>query len=640
MRFDTTAWGCVLAIVLVLWPVVSSGQEADGDNEVKEPFVNKIVFIGNTRYSDKQLRQQMYTKETTFFSIFRKPRLRREFLSRDIASLEAFYHANGYLEAEVELQKIEPVDKAFVNVVIEIRENEPTVVADIQFLNPGELAPRQLMKGLLLVPGEPYNPSLLSIDMLTIKKQYFERGHADVTVSNSVRVVERSVHIQYTIDPGPVFNVNNVRIRGNQSTKTGIIEKEIAIRSGDMFRLSKIVETQTNLFETGLFREAEVLPTNLSRDDQSVDILVRVVERKSAYIEVGFGVGNIKGSRVVAEWGDRNVLGRGRRLRARVEYSYALFQDGSLDLSYDHNRVLFYRYEAEFNQRHLFGTKVLLGLSGFLEKDATVENVVIKTVGAWLSGNRRLSQNSIGRLLISTQYIDSETLLGDEQSQTNFIQPSVLHDTRDFVLDPKRGNFRDLAVTLAGGILGGDNDFYGIGTTLQRYFAVGSGGTIVAARVRLAYADAYGSSAYVPIENRYFTGGSNSIRGYKENTIAPVAVVTDTTTGATQQQLIGGERLVITNVELRFPLPLLARWRFSGAIFTDSGNSWKSPGTNLSGNLQLTDITQWDYQVSVGLGIRYNTPIGPIRLDYGIPLTTGPQGDSFGRFHISLGQIF
>jgi outer membrane protein assembly factor BamA len=151
--------------------------------------------------------------------------------------------------------------------------------------------------------------------------------------------------------------------------------------------------------------------------------------------------------------------------------------------------------------------------------------------------------------------------------------------------------------------------------------------------VRAGYANSYGRSPEVPVENRYFLGGANSVRGYEESGLGPHDGENPT----------GGEFLLLANVEIRYPLPFFARWNFSGSFFLDSGNVWEDASDVSSDDFNLTsgiyETTEDDYRYGVGFGIRYNTPIGPIRLDWGFPLKPDRINEK-GMVYLSLGQIF
>jgi len=338
------------------------------------------------------------------------------------------------------------------------------------------------------------------------------------------------------------------------------------------------------------------------------------------------------------------MFGTGRRLQLKAQYSFGLFEGGVVDFENMDPRVKYYRYDAEFAQRHVLGTQFQLGINGYLEKDATIEPIIIRTRGAAIGGLRHLSPRTDLSFRLSDELIKREVSGGEnEKSHSRLVAGTISHDTRDFVLDPRGGSYRDLRAELAGGFLGGDNDFYTLNTALQRYWSKGRG-IVLAVRGRFGFADAYGSSrdAGVPIENRFFTGGGNSVRGFKENSLGPTALVAQET-GDPVETVVGGRLLVVGNAEMRFPIPYISRYRFSAAVFADAGNVWSSLKAvdieDFDPFVNKNDVTEEDFRYSIGVGIRYNTPVGPIRLDYGIPVKRDVT-DRSGRFHLSLGQIF
>jgi len=224
------------------------------------------------------------------------------------------------------------------------------------------------------------------------------------------------------------------------------------------------------------------------------------------------------------------------------------------------------------------------------------------------------------------------------KSASHILGLSGSHDKRDFVLNPRAGTYRIARLQVAGGVLGGRNDFYTASGSFQRYDPL-SRWAVLATRLRIGLGGAYGRSANVPFENRYFLGGGNSVRGYNENSLGPRAM-----DDQGREAVVGGEFMLLTNVELRHGIPLLSQWNFSGAVFIDGGNVWASTSdVSLKDFRPLADeqdVTVNDYRYSMGVGLRYNTPVGPIRLDYGWPLKRDTYNDNSGRFHLTLGQIF
>jgi outer membrane protein insertion porin family len=603
-------------------------------------FLGRIFISGNTQVPEGDLRSRMRTREPSMFSIFRRPKLDRAQIERDVAQLEAYYHSIGFPEARVRLDRVEYVEKdRFANVYIVVDEGEATRVVGVRFDGDLLMPESELRKDLLLKRGAPYNASLLATDVYRIKGKYFDRGYLGVAVLDSALIDSAGVHIRFFIEPGTQLSVGEIVIEGNRLVRRGVIEKEIELKPGEVCRFNRVLKTQRNLFETGLFTVVDVVPENIDPIDRTVDIRIRVRERKSSWIEAGFGVGNLLGSRVFAEWGTRNLAGTGRTLRFKAQYAFDLFEGDEFDLNKFQITNTFYRYDVVFQQRRFLGLKLGIGLNAFIERDGTVPDLEIKTIGYALGTARDFGRHSELITGLSFEEITRRPEgIPEEKSRSHSFGVTASRDARDFLLDPHRGEYRVVSGEIAGGILGGDNDYYKLTGNFQRYRGMG-GTSVFAWRTRVGYGNAYGRSDQVPVESRYFLGGANSVRGYSEATLGP-----STTDANGDPRYLGGQFLLLANVEARFPLPLLARWNFSGAIFLDGGNVYSDvsdvtgSGFRLTSNPDETLVT--DFRYGVGAGIRYNTPVGPIRLDYGYPLKPDPATDRNGRWYFSLGQIF
>lgn len=623
--------------------------------EKRDVFVNRILFVGNKGASAADLKARMRTREPGFFSIFRKPVLDERQVRRDVTALEAYYRSIGYPDAVVHLDRIELVEnKRFADIHISIAEGEPNLVSAVSFEGNLILEEKELRKDLLLEPGAPYNSSLLETDIYTIRGKYFDEGYLAVTIADSVRITDRRVDIRFYINPRQQLKVGNISIDGNDEVRTGVIKSEITVKPGEVCRYKKVLETERNLFETGLFSVVDVVPEHVDTLTNVVDIKIRVRERKESWVEAGFGVGNVLGSRVFAEWGTRNVAGTGRTVRLKATYAFDLFRGDNIDPGEFHVTNTYYRYDAIYQQRRVFGLKLPTGLNAYDELDKTVANLEVKTLGVALSVSHEYGRiREFGRegLLVGSfsvenvetrQTNDTTRVVTETKSRSNILGGSASRDTRDFVLNPTVGSYRVVSSQIAGGILGGENDFYTLESSYQHYYGVGTvletdkhfvRQSVFAWRVRAGYADSYGRSAEVPIERRYFLGGSNSVRGYEESGLGPHD-------GETPQ---GGDFMLLANVEIRYPLPYIWRWNFTGAVFLDSGNVWADIGDVSKGSFKLSsgiyETSVNDYRYGTGVGIRYNTPIGPIRLDWGFPLKPDRLNES-GVLYLSLGQIF
>lgn len=639
------------AALLLVWGALSgaavpaAAQDSTAPAEGRVVFLNRIVIVGNENVKTDVLRARMRTKEPSFFSILRKPKLDLDLLARDTAQLEAYYHAIGYPDATVRVDDIEYLENnRFADVTIRVVEGEPIRVGSVGFAGAMVVDEAELRKGLLLKPGAPYNASLLRTDVFRIRSEHFNLGYLGVVIADSTHTVNRRVDIVFHIDPGVPLNVGAIVIEGNRLVRLGVIEAEIELEAGDVCRFEKVVKTQRNLFETGLFNVVDVLPENVDPVARTVDIRVRVRERKGSWIETGFGVGNVLGSRIFAEWGTRNLFGTGRTLRFKAQYAYALFEGDDIDFGNFDIQNTYYRYDAVYQQRRLFGIKLNSGINAYIEDDRTVPDLEIETRGTafGVAHNFGKPRPDFGydTELVASFSIENITRrqlnLPEEKSRSNILGLSLSRDTRDFVLNPNRGEYRLVSGNVAGGILGGENDFYTITGTEQKYHQRYN--SVLAWRARVGYGAGYGRSDEVPVEDRYYLGGGNSVRGYDEASLGP------RTDEGGESVVDGGEFMMLANIELRYPLPYFGRWNFGGTFFIDGGNVWARASDVTSSDFRLTsDVSETefdDFRYGIGLGLRYNTPIGPIRVDYGYPLKPDAFNDENGTFYLSLGQIF
>jgi outer membrane protein insertion porin family len=620
-------------------------QAPPAENAGRAVFINRIHIVGNDNVPTNNLRARMRTKEPSFFSILRKPKFDPEQVQRDAANLTAYYHSIGFPDATVKLEPPVYLENGrFVDLTLRVAEGEPIRVGSVTFSGRLVLDEEKLREGLLLKAGAPYNASLLKTDVYRLKGKYYDEGYLGVVMVDSTRAFERRVDIVFHVDPGEQLYVGKITIDGNDEVRRGVIEAEIEVEPGDLCRFEKVVKTQRNLFETGLFNVVDVLPQNVDPAARTVDIHIHVRERKGSWIETGFGVGNVLGSRLFAEWGTRNLAGTGRTLRLKTEYAFDLFEGDEIDFDKIDPSNTYYRYDAVFQQRRVFGIKLRAGVNAFIEDDKTVPDLSVKTLGTTFAVARNFGRPrpdfGYDSELVASFSIENITRrqfgLPEEDSRSNILGSSLSRDTRDFVLNPRRGEYRVVSGEVAGGILGGDNDFYTLTANGQRYHA--RGGSVFAWRGRAGYAESYGRSAEVPVENRYFLGGANSVRGYDEASLGP-----RTTEGA-ESSVDGGQFLLLANLEFRYPLPLLGRWNFGGAFFVDGGNVWEQVSDVTASDFRTrSDVAETevdDFRYGVGVGIRYHTPVGPIRVDYGYPLKPDIYTDTHGTFYLSLGQIF
>ena len=627
-------FACGLLCALAAAPM-SGARATDFDRTL--PVVRRIEILGNRSLDDGVLKSRMRTKSARFYHLFGGPRYRPDMLRRDVRTLESFYRSNGFFEARVSIDTvIVDAKRSSARIRIGVSEGPQTLVAGVSFAGQDVVREPELRAGLKLTEGRPYNPGLIESDRYMLFSKFFEHGYLGSTIAYETRIDSLKARLRWEISPGKPVGIRRVRIIGNARVKESLVRRELTFKTGQPFEAKRILDSKQNLYDTGYFNSVEIEPDSIDLDARKVDLVVRVRERKMGYIETGFGIGNVYGSRVFGEWGQRNILGRGYVFSLKTQYSFQLFPNGDYSLSNIDLRNKYIRNDGQIQFPRVFSTGNTFAIGAFYERDATVEPNIVVDQGFALSLSRRFTRKTSGLLRYSLEDIErSGTDIEFSRSRRRALGANFTHDARDYYFNPRRGGYFAVEGGVAGGFLGGEDNDYSIVGSVQRYTRAG-GSAVFAWRVRAGYARAFGDSRAVglPLERRFYAGGGNSVRGYRENSLGPVNERGDP---------VGGGVQIITNAELRFDLPYLKRWNFGGALFLDGGNVWSEAADVAFGDfgtIGTSHASRDEYMLSAGAGIRYNTPVGPIRLDVGFPIRRTPDMDYDRRVHISLGQIF
>ncbi len=652
--------------------------------------LSRIELSGNASFSDQEIMDAVRLQGRDWKRPLSIPSYRPDLIDNQLRKMQTWYRQRGFHTMSAQLDSIgsDQQDRGDI-LYISIEEGPRTYIDRVIILGAEPLTEEDLRKVLTLVEGMPAPATLSGFgeDVYRMRRLYWDSAHLGAGVMPELQLAEiitgdrRSAVITYHIEPGPAYTVRDVVIVGERTTRENLITREIRLAPGDPFAWEEAELTRQRLLKTALFRDVSLTATDWDTTGHSAVLQVRVTERKPAFFELGIGFGSRERIRATVAWGHNNLWGTGRRLILRLRPSWNVedilgrrrsFSEGDLN----------YRADILYSNPHLFGRDYPFELNIYGKRDTRGESALIQTTSGFLVGTSRNDD------LLWTNRIDFNFRIVDPEvhplappdvkedfeeanitaTQTRSLIYSLFHEARDDVFNPTVGHYFFSQLELAGGLMGGDNSFLKWSGSYQKYRVLLGG--VLAARVRVGAVRPYAESRElgsdgVPYDDRYFAGGAYSVRGYRHNSLGPQVVDPDeqdeigwgTDAPLPDNPARGGNYQLITNLEWRFPIPYLSRWRLASVLFFDGGNVWENLEDIRLEGFRLTsypgDPTDpgstkiWDYRYSVGTGIRLETPFGPFRLDVGIPLKRARYQnldtilvDDKYRIHFSLGHIF
>ncbi len=596
--------------------------------------VQEVRFEGNEAFSDRQLRKVTRVEDRALLLGWlgvSKPRFNYMVAARDVTFLRAFYHNRGYLQAQVE-QLTEQLDERTLTVMFAIREGPLTTLSDVSFEG-NDTSPDQELLNITrrrresrLGPnsGEAMNESAIHGAATAILAHYRSEGNYFARIEP--RVGERdsitgSASVTFRIAEGPLVHVGDVVIDGERLTKNFVINREVVLDSGDLLTETARRESQRRLHATGIFRTVNVTVGGVSADSSEATVLVTVSERPPRYVGLGAGFARDENAQVdlrvrtAGEWGHRNIYGTGRAIELAAAGDFQVISDWK-----PIQQEVSLRYvEPWFWSSRTPGTILL----AFRPQQYDIYQV--QEFAAELGLRREFTPRTVGWLTFSYRLVGTEFPSENvsDQKALRGLSGEIQRDTRDTFISPSQGSLTRLVARNYGWIFGGPNYDRFTGEW-ARYRSTGRR-TIVATRLKLGLASPRGQTRDIPVFDRFFAGGANTVRGYDERTLGPVIASTDTTTGDMRFDPVGGRILALANLEFRRPRLL---GPIGAEIFFDVGNIW--------GRLEDLDSR---LAYSAGVGLFLDTPIGPIRVDYGWRLQRSPAERDTPGYRLPMGDL-
>ncbi len=568
--------------------------------------VEKVELSGNTSIGEKKIRKQMLTRTPGWLN---DGAYVPETLEEDVYAVRTLYTKKGFQEQDVNAKSVLSKDKTQAKVAVSIKEGPCTRVASITVTGlAGEgLTEKKVKDQLAHKANQPFRQSAIEADKRTIASLVSEQGHPYVTVEAETVFSEDKTRadIKYIVAPGPLVTLGEIFISGNLKTKERIIRRELAHETDTPLSLQTLNDGQRSLRDLSIFHDVTYRTIGLKEKAETVTQLVEIQEAKPYYAEVSLGYESDSGFYGKTKVGDHNIFGLGKDLWASAEVS----ETG-------------YQLETRLTEPRFLGTHIKATIGAFHEELTEFNQPFgTRTTGGSLSFAKDWCKHWTTALTFSLEKKDQfsagerDTDEDEEDTRTIFVTtPYVQYDTRDDFVRPTRGLLSSFSVDISKGIQNQLDDFLRYQIDARYYFTPIKRLTF-ASLARIGKIDSYSGTSEVPDDQLFFLGGIQDVRGYKENLLR----------ADENGDPLGGRLSMVGSLEARIDLG----YNFELTTFYDIGQV-KEPQEIIGSD---------DWRSSVGLGLRYITPIGPIGLLYGYKLDR-EEGESPGRFHVSIGYSF
>jgi len=535
---------CAMCIPGPLTGVSLADEELDYGLETHR--LAQIEITGNSTYSSGELKKLLRIQEATWKRPLHVPRYRPHLVDTQVRILETFYRNRGFHQVSARLDSISPVDQEGDVLHISIVEGRQTMIGRVSFVGNGPISEGQLREAMYLLEGQPAPADLNAFggDLYAIRDLYRKETYLDATVQSSMTIEDSPggpgylAFVTYTIRPGLDYYVGEIKLAGNVATHDNLLIRELLIKEGQPLYWQLVEDSRRQLLATALFRDVTIVPVGVDTTIGRADLLVRVIERKPAFYEFGVGVGSLERIRVLASWGHYNLWGTGRRFQIRTRVSWNVEDVVGNPIRFDQGQIN-YRVDAEYVNPHIRNSRYSFDLNLYTKRETRGEsglNMVSNgfNVGTTWRASRRVRHSAYLGLKITSPTVhpyapDSLKVrfdeLGATSDETRSVNWAVYIDHRDDLFSPSRGSYSVVTAKLAGGLMGGDFSFFKWSTAWHNYHQTPIGG-ILALRVMLGGTRPYGSSLDkgadgVPYDDRFFAGGSSTVRGYRHNSLGP-----------------------------------------------------------------------------------------------------------------------
>ena len=573
--------------------------------ENEKLFIRNIVFEGNRTFTTKELKNMMTTNEWGIFHFFTDSGLlKKDQLKQDVGKIKAFYLNNGFINAQVGEPEIS-YDREGITIKIPVSEGKQFRVGKVAITGDELKIPRaDLLAKLQIKKKDFYDREAIMKDMDYLTQVCNDEGFANADIAPRTEPQEKTqtVDVTYEITKRKPVYFNRINITGNTKTRDKVIRRELSVVEGDLYSRTKLKKSYMALNRLRYFEEID-FQAEKGPDETLTDVNIQVKEKPTGMFSIGAGYSAIDHAVVSAQVSQQNLFGRGQILSLKASigansqlYDLSFIEPWLFDMPLWSKLELWNLYREYDSYR--------LDTKGF---GATLGYPLWQYVTGYVG--YRLSIDDVNNVLDTASYYIKKQA---GETTSSGVTLSVTRDSTDDVMFPSTGSKNSASVEHTGGILLGDVSYTRYGMTSSWFFPLPLD-TVFGVRGRIGYMQP-NEGKEVPIFERYYLGGINSLRGLRE--VGP----RDPVTG----DVIGGLTMLNFNVEYVFPL--IKNAGMKGLIFFDTGNSWES-GYHLG-----------DMRKTAGVGVRWYSPIGPLRLEWGYVLDR-KEGESASRWEFTIGMF-
>src|SRR6266446_10663584 len=619
--------------------------------------VESVDFRGNQHVDKDVLSRQAAVKAHRL--LLSRGKFSDKLLRQSVAGITAFYKNQGYEDVKVDTDVVDREPKVYVT--FQIAEGSQTLVDNLTIEGNAHMPSSALSPkgGLRLRPGQPFSPKALADDRSHIMAVYLDRGFLNSEFESKVTRFPDNPHrvdVTYTITERQQIQVDEVVLLGNKKTRASLIKKTANIKPAAPLSQRALLAGESGLHDLGVFDWASVDSRRPITDQTNEDVLIKLHEAGRNEITYGFGLqvarrgGNIPAGTIplpglppITSGAPNFTAAEQTFVSPRGSITFTRYNFRGLAESASASILisrLDQRAVATYTQPHFKASSWSPLFSASVER--TTENPTFAArlaEGSWQlekplnkDKTRRIQlRYRFGQTILSDLLIPGLVLPEDRRVRLSTLSATWIRDTRDKPLDASRGFFQTLDLGITPKALGSSANF--VRFLGQSSYYKPFGPTVWANRITLGLTKAFGNS-FVPTSESFFSGGETTLRGFPINGAGPQRTVpacsnpADPSTCVNLQVPIGGRQLFILNTELRFPLGI--KEGLGAAVFYDGGNVYRA--------INISHFVQ-DYTNTIGVGLRYKTPVGPIRFDIGRNLNP-VTGVKATQFYITLGQAF